>query len=141
MRLNLLAGGFALVLGLAGVLWVARFAQSSTPQFRGADEAQTFFALKGFHCTMSGSTSSMLAFNFFVSDRPLTQNDIDQLVCRRKCGLTEAWRGIVWVSDIESNDSRLNLATIDGKYRCWGNVLVAGDEGLMDRMESHYKNR
>jgi hypothetical protein len=61
----------------------------------------------------------------------------------RDCGLTPAWRGILWVCQIESRAERLGLQVeaIGGKWRVWGNVLVAGDEDLMDRIEEFYEDK
>jgi hypothetical protein len=58
---------------------------------------------------------------------------------RRDCGLTPAWRGILWVCQLGDLGPYPDL--IGGKWRVWSKILVAGDEDLMDRIEQVYRNK
>jgi hypothetical protein len=60
---------------------------------------------------------------------PLTKTD---------CGLTPAWQGIIWVVTLTHRAGHVVPRFIGGKWRQWGNLIVAGDEHLMDRLERLY---
>jgi hypothetical protein len=85
----------------------------------------------------SGATGRGTDSNFFVADHPLTFDDTVKVAWRRDCGLTPAWQGIVWVAEIVDPVSGvlIRIDQITGNYRIWGNVIVAGDERVMDRIE------
>jgi hypothetical protein len=78
--------------------------------------------------------------NFFLADHQLTSSDVDNIGMRHDCGLTPAWRGIIWVSHLRGEFATLP-ETVGGKTRIWGNVLVAGDEDLMDRIEDLWRSK
>jgi hypothetical protein len=75
--------------------------------------------------------------NFFIADHPLSIESLQELpiVRKRDCGLTPAWRGLLWVCAIHSRYGQVDFETIGGKKRIWGKLLVAGDEELMNRIE------
>jgi hypothetical protein len=79
----------------------------------------------------------MFKDNFFIADHALSVEAVRELASIRKwdCGLTPAWRGLLWVCAIHSPYWQVESETIGGKKRIWGRLLVAGDEGLMDRIE------
>jgi hypothetical protein len=74
-------------------------------------------------------------FSFCFSDHPFTDEMPLELSRCDRCGLTPEWNGIVRVYQIQSSIGVLAADTIGGKTRRWGNVLLAGDEKLMDRIE------
>jgi hypothetical protein len=78
-----------------------------------------------------------VANNIFVAERPITAERMRELAAldARTSGHNPTWRGLVWVWQIESKWSRIDVGSFGGKTRIWGNLLVAGDEELMDRIE------
>jgi hypothetical protein len=79
---------------------------------------------------------------FFIADHPVTTDDMVLVSTRQDCGLTASWRGIVWVGQIRATSSVMYPTQgFGGKWRIWGNVVVAGDEELMDRIEELYRNQ
>jgi hypothetical protein len=80
--------------------------------------------------------------SFFVAKHPLTGEQLDDIPTKRQCGLTPAWRGIVWVANLgdPAGCRCLSPDSIGGKWRIWGNVVVAGDESMMDTIEELYRN-
>jgi hypothetical protein len=78
--------------------------------------------------------------NTFATDHPFGADELREVakLGKRNCGLTPVWRGAVWACQISFHGSLLEIATIDGKLRIWGNVLVAGDEEVMDRIVRLY---
>jgi hypothetical protein len=77
------------------------------------------------------------AASFFVSDHPVAIDDLLQLTTRN-CGLIPAWKGILLVH-FQHAEMYISPTSIGGKWRLWGNLLVAGDEQLMDRVERLYR--
>jgi len=75
-------------------------------------------------------------FNAFVADHPI---DPEQLRSFRWCDLGKpAWRGIAVVNPWTSASECpivIIPETVDRPYRTWGNLLAAGDEDLLDRIE------
>ena len=112
-------------------------------QFASAEEARDFCVSEGLHCHNGTDGVPFTMGNFFVADHPLTFNDLQAIPCRRDCGMTPAWKGILWVGQIRSPHSVIDIgvASIRGKCRVWGNILVAGDEDLMDRIEDLYRRK
>ena len=118
---------------------------TSTPEpiaFKNVVEFKDFAASKGiyFH---AGNTNGVVGCNFYVADHPLTLDDLAPVTTRRDCGLIPGWRGILWVSQMKDWSDRLTLhsESIDGNWRIWGDILVAGDEEFMDRIEDFYRNK
>jgi hypothetical protein len=79
----------------------------------------------------------------YVSDQPLRLEQISRLYTEN-CGLTPDWNGVAWVGVVHNDLSSLALNTLQGHYRIWGNVAIAGDPELLDRLEElfhqHAKN-
>jgi hypothetical protein len=134
----LLAKPTAGLLALAVAFVGGRFAaSSSSPEpvgFQNASELRDFAASRGF-VIHSGNSIDKIWDNYYVADHPVTLDDLELVATRRDCGLTPAWRGILWVSQINGDITSLNPEAIGGKWRIWGKVLVAGDVELMDRIE------
>jgi hypothetical protein len=95
----------------------------------------------------SGSTKERqgpqaMPFQCFISDHPLSTDDLAGVATRQDCGLTPGWRGIVWVSQIQTSERFLDPDQgFGGHWRIRGNVIVAGDQQLMNRIEELYRNR
>jgi hypothetical protein len=109
------------------------------PQFDSAVELHDFAVSMGldFHC---GNPGGLYCSNYFLADHPLTLDDLEPLGTRRDCGLTPVWRGILWVSQIRTESMTIHPEQLGGKWRVWGNVVGAGDEDLMDRIEELYRS-
>lgn len=53
-----------------------------------------------------------------------------------KCGQTPDWKDICWAALIVEEDNHFVPGlSFDGHYRLWGNIVVAGDPDLLDRIE------
>jgi hypothetical protein len=132
MRLNWCAG----VVGLVVVFGASRHAASTASPVRFADiqEFKAFADGLGlYHHT--GTRFSSVSNNCYVADHAITFDDLTSVATRRDCGLTPSWAGVLWVNQIPAQPSGdYVFPEPGGKWRLWGNVLVAGDEALMDRM-------
>jgi hypothetical protein len=108
-----------------------------TTEFETAQELRDFAISSGlmFHC---GNGSGFVYNNYFLADHPIAFDDLAGVSTRRDCGLSPAWRGVLWVCPLGTLGPDPYL--IGGKWRVWGNVLVAGDELLMDRIEDLYRS-
>ena len=137
-------GAAALLVWTPAYFCCCYLSSSSTPKsiaFKNAAEFKDFALCNGFFFH-SGNVNGVVGGNYFIADHLVTLNDVEEVLTRRDCGLTPAWRGILWVCQIHDTPWFTALATdhVDGKRRVWGNVLVAGDEDLMDRIEELYAN-
>jgi hypothetical protein len=137
MRLYIGFSALALVAAFAATHYVTL--EAAPIQFESAGEVCDLANAGGLIVTHENSASSHSVF--FVSDRTLTQDDLLAVATRRDCGKTPGWRGIVWVSPIRAGPgATLFPEFIDGNCRIWGNVVVAGDQDLMDRIEALYRS-
>jgi hypothetical protein len=133
------AGG----VGLIAVLMVGVFAVS-TPrptQFATVEAAKQFCTSRGLH--WHTGTNAVPTFNsFYVADHPITFNDTLKVAFRSNCGMTPDWKGILWITQLNTSPMQTNFLpySVGGKYRIWGNVLVAGDEDLMDQIETWFRD-
>jgi hypothetical protein len=50
-----------------------------------------------------------------------------------------AWRGMVWVKQISEGHLHLDVDSISGHKHVWGDVLVVGDEEVMDALAKLYR--
>jgi hypothetical protein len=132
------AGLLALTLAFWGCRYLASSWNPDRIAFAGASEFKDFVASRGIHIN-SGAASGNSRDKFFVADRPLALDDFENLQSRQNCGLTPSWRGILWVCEIHNAGNTLCTNQMDGKWRVWGNVIVAGDEDLMERIEELYR--
>jgi hypothetical protein len=134
-------GKLAVGIGLLGVLIVCARdeARRAPPHFATAAQAKQFFVRQGLYWGSSAKEASGCYGNFFVANRPISYAEIQSAANQRNRGLTSAWSGILWVCQINCH-ATLATSSVAGKSRVWGNVLVAGDEALMDRIEDLYRN-
>ena len=138
---NIVTHAAALMLVQAIVLVCCHGVSTSiprVPEFATAQELKSFAISSGLICHC-GNGSGSVYNNYFLADHPIAIDDLAGVSTRRDCGLTPAWRGVLWVCPL----GRLGPYPefIGGKWRVWGNVLVAGDEPLMDRIEELYRNK
>jgi hypothetical protein len=140
LRCNLLRGkGLCLV----AIIWTAVacihfLAVAITPkpiQFRTLREFMEFAKAKQLVLIPPTGVNST-----FISAHPPSAEQLSEITMlnKKKCGLTPAWRGIVWACQIDSKWLQLGTETISGNRRFWGNLLVAGDEEMMERIERLY---
>ncbi len=132
------AGLAALTAIFLGGRYVSPAAAPEPIHFKNVRELNDFAVAQGLFF-QSGMSAGMTWNNFYIADHTITFDDVRDLV-RRDCGLTPAWRGILWVAQINpENPIALSPESVGGKWRVWGSVLVAGDEELMDRYEERYR--
>jgi hypothetical protein len=110
--------------------------------FKSVFDFKEFADTGGLHYHSGASTGQLVfpADNFYVADRVISKDDLEGVCTRRDCGLTPAWRGILWVCQIDATHvGTTHPESLGGKWRIWGNVVAAGDEELMDRIEAMYR--
>ena len=133
----------ARIVGLVVASAACRHAATSSAPVSFADvrEFKRFAEAEGlFHHT--GARGPGSANNFFVADHSITFDDVTSIGTRRDCGLMPGWKGVLWVYQIPARpDADYLFPEPSGNWRVWGNVLVAGDEALMDRMEQVKQSR
>jgi hypothetical protein len=130
---------------IAAILGCRCAGESLLPQrvhFKDARAFREFAAANGLHLHSGTASGDVFAWNnLYVADHPIAIHDLEDVCTRRDCGLTPAWRGILWIAQI--NDPALRMheypESLGGKWRVWGNIMVAGDEDLMDRIEAMYR--
>jgi hypothetical protein len=128
----------ALLFGVIAAYFACRhFLASPAPiEFKTALELRNFISASGFSVYAQGTNPGSI---FYISDHALTPDNLAAVVELRHCGLVPSWRGILWVSQCRNPAWTLCPEHIGGTWRIWGNVLVAGDEELMDRLEEMYR--
>ena len=123
-----------------GFRWMGLSNNSLPIHFKNSRELSEFATSNGLviHC---GNERGVINDNYYIADHPLTLDELGPVSRRRDCGLTPAWRGILWVCQLHGPLMSLDPEVLGGKWRIWGNVVVAGDENLMDRIESLYRDK
>jgi hypothetical protein len=124
---------------VAGGLW---YTQPTPVQFEKLEDFKRFALEHGLHFHSGAGNSEKYFDSFYVADRPLNIEDIAPLR-HSQCGQMPAWRGILWVAarDSEHAPGYTYAESIGGHYRLWGNLLVAGDPQLLDRVERLCRER
>jgi hypothetical protein len=107
-------------------------------QFQSGVELRRFATEVGFGTRDAGTEQSS---NFYITDRTLSDDEWVMVSRKDQCGLTEPWRGVVWACQIRRDTDTLVADCLGGKWRTWGNLVVAGDEELMDRIEQFARER
>jgi hypothetical protein len=138
-RFIMLMSQVAGVTALAVAALYCRHAEPERVVFKNPAELKDFAMSKGlvFHC--GNISNTVYVGDYFLADHPITIDDLEGICTRRDCGLTPAWRGVLWAC--QRGHLGLREDCLGGKWRVWGKVLVAGDEELMDRIEGLYRNR
>jgi hypothetical protein len=122
---------------VAGLLLVPL--TSSVPvRFATAWEFKDFATKHGLYCHSGNANAVSVCGNLFIADHPMTLEHTSALT-KRDCGLTPAWRGIAWVQQIDMGHSIFEPDCVLGSKRIWGNVLVAGDEDFINRIEERFR--
>jgi hypothetical protein len=134
------AGVFALTMTFFACRYMASSLAPEPVAFQNILEFKEFAASHGLYAH-SGNRSNIDRQNYFIADHPVTLDDLDDVQIKLNCGNTPAWRGILWVGQIEIETTLLYPEAISGKWRIWGNVAVAGDESLMNRIEELYQKK
>jgi hypothetical protein len=107
--------------------------------FASAQELKALVERNGLCCNWGGSDSGFAGLtNFYVTRYPVTRAQLP--ATKRTCGQTSDWSGVVWVTQIRQNNCVFCIDSISGCKRVWGNVLVAGDEEVMDAIEEIYRS-
>ena len=126
----------AVVLVVLALIGTVRFLQPRPVQFDSLQVFTDFAVSAGY--TVQPSGEGYPSDNCYVSDHPASLSELLSLT-KRDCGMTSAWRGVIWAYG-RTQECPLAPGSIGGKWRIWGNVLVAGDERLMDEVERRYRH-
>src|SRR5262245_45957507 len=95
--------GMLVVVGLT--TWVVSINKSTEPiQFSCAREAVDFAVAHGLHCHSGTYDKTLFPNNGYISDRPLSFEDVISVSTRRQCGLTPEWTGVLWFIQADSRD-------------------------------------
>ncbi len=118
----------------------ARQHSSQQIAFATAEELQSFAEVHGLHCQREPDGFG----GVFITDFRVSLQEISAKTCKANCGLTPEWKGILWIKQLRSpaQDAPWRFDPDDnlgGKWRIWGNLVVAGDEEFMDRLEAWYR--
>jgi hypothetical protein len=125
------------VIVFLGWHWLAAPPEAVT--FETAHELRAFACTHGLQTCNDGGNSGTF---FFISDHLLRTDDLAAVATRRDCGLTPGWRGVVWAAQASTPSLTIHPEYgLGGHWRVWGNVIVAGDAQLMDRIEEVYRRR
>jgi hypothetical protein len=130
------------LIGLTSVFFVCRQVnpELAPVQFANAAEARDFFAANGLHCHEGTPGSVSGCGNYYVANHPISEDDTLQLAADGSRGAVPEWQGVLWVAQIRgySGAHGLMIDSVRGKTRIWGNIVVAGDEKLMDWIEAKF---
>ena len=129
----LVAAAFA---GLLGFLTLPHLGPPEPPAFASVQELADWARARGLHCRSdlrSGEVGPAVA----VSTRPLTWQDANTLRKGTGPGGSElpAWAGVLWAARLSPNLADMPGPPWDRPCRVWGNLLVTGDQDLLDRIE------
>jgi hypothetical protein len=124
------------------LLWLASH-RLAAPQpavsFETARELRDFGSASGLRTFNDGSRHGT---SFFIADHSIPSSDFEALSWRHDFGLTPCWRGVIWAAQIKTHNSFIDPEQgFAGHWRVWGNVLVGGDEQLLDHIEELHRNR
>jgi hypothetical protein len=123
--------------GLMVCLWLVEM--PTAVSFATSAELRDLACANGLQTCNDGTNNATI---FFIADHPISRNEIGALVSRRDAGLTPRWRGIVWAAQIRTAACFMDPEQgFGGHWRVWGNVIVAGDVQLMDRIEAIYRSQ
>jgi hypothetical protein len=122
-------------LSVLPLLWLAQawLGPRPGPRFRDVRELKAWAEGRGLHCRSDwedGRVTSGLA----ISTRPLTWDQVGRL-CLAAPGRGAGWEGVIWAINWPSGPGPARQLPWDGESRVWGQVLVTGDRGLLDRLE------
>lgn len=126
-------GALLLTLACCALLWFRPYAPP--PRVAGLDQVRDVARTHGLQLHSGGRNAAPLwAHHNYITRGPRTTEQLGG--CRKdQCGLTPAWRGVVWVYDLRS-PAELDLRSIKGHQRQWGTVLAVGDPELLDELEA-----
>ena len=124
---------FLLSLLLIAALGVCCVVHPTVAEFATSRELSDFLTSRGFSL-QHGHAPPGAVVNFIFSDHVLADEDAADLSCCTDCGLTPKWKGVVRVNQIHSSIGSLVTTSIGGNTRIWGNLLLAGDDELIERV-------
>ncbi len=139
---TVLVSGIVLLGGIVMFASIQCVRQHSSQQiaFATAEELQSFAEAHGLHCQREVAGFG----GVFITESKVSLKELAQRACKANCGLTPKWKGILWIKELDSPDhprpSNFDPdKDLGGKWRIWGNLVVAGDEEFMDRLEAWYR--
>lgn len=138
-----LAGVVVLTTAVLGCrhLLVAQSSPEPRPvEFKDIQQLKAFGEANDLHFHSGTKSGQYCLSTYFLADHPIKFDDLGEARIVRRCGLTPEWHGLLWVNQITSQEAELDPDHIGGNRRVWGNVVVAGDEKLMDRIEQMFRS-
>jgi hypothetical protein len=123
-----LAVGVAVPLGLAP----AWFRSREAPQFQDVRELQAWAERRGLYCRSDRADNKVTRW-LAVATRPVSWDEANSVPLWRPGARRHgALPGVVWAANCSPS---LALPPGGGACRVWGQVVVAGDPQLLDRIE------
>jgi hypothetical protein len=123
---------------LVPVLTWALLLRNTAPRpvyFESVSEFRDFAVKNGLLLHASGMADA--GDNCYVSDHAVSLEHLLNLT-KKNCGRGGEWRGVIWIHG-HSRHSYVAAGSIGGHCRIWGNLLVAGDEALLERVEEIHR--
>ena len=125
-----------LLLSVLGCLLLTVTSKPRRVRFETLEAFRKFAVKHGLFFHSGGPDPNAYLDNFYVADHPVPLERLP--ITKFDCGLTPAWRGVVWVVPRTRDGVEVYPDFLGGTWRVWANLLVAGDERLMDRLERLY---
>ncbi len=139
---TVLVSGIVLLGGIVMFASIQCARQHSSQQiaFASTEELQSFAEAHGLQCQREPGELG----GVFITGASMALRELETRACKANCGLTPEWKGILWIKQIHSpNQNSLwhfdPEKDLGGKCRIWGNLVAAGDEEFMDRLEAWYR--
>jgi hypothetical protein len=105
------------------------------PRFAGLAELRSWAEARGYRCRYNDPADRPGA-NLLLSTGAITFADTQQHAAR----LRAAYPGKVWAVRVTYDASGAVAVDAGPGQRVWGDVAVAGDEALLDRLEQGLRN-
>lgn len=121
-----------LLLAVLGVAGLRTLAGPGPVAFKSLDDFCDFAQHWRFCCMFGNGETLCGSDNLFVALRRIPSESLPPT--KGNCGLTEAWRGVIWIADI-TGPLAVQPTSLGGHWRLWGSLVAAGDPELMDRIE------
>lgn len=132
-------GETALVLVTVGAAFLFAPLTSPAPvRFTSLKDFEGFARTMGLYFHSGSAQLLVQADNCYFADHAVSFEELNVL-SKQECGMTPAWRGIIWVVRHSNAFSEFELSSIGGQRRLWGGIAAAGDPQLLDRIEEVFR--
>jgi hypothetical protein len=132
--------GYATLAGLAVLLLLLALARQGAREglrFRNVQELKVWAEGHGLYCR-SDWEDGRVTDGVAIATHPLTWEQVGRL-CRSMPGAGDEWDGVLWAMTLPGNRDVEPILPWGGDCRRWGEILVAGDPALLDRLEGKTK--